>query len=120
MFEDFEDEDVDISPDAPDRGIVYAIWSRAESRSLGAEEAWAILHERYPDDPRFLLLHAYAELGDHTASGTWTPAYFVTKLERIAADAGDALKKPLEELIGFAGAVLAKASGEDAAKVSAI
>ena len=62
MFEDFEDEDVDVSPDSPDRAIVYAVWSRSDAASLTAEEAWAILHERYPDEPRFLLLEAYAEL----------------------------------------------------------
>lgn len=120
MFEDFEDEDVDVSPESPDRAIVYAIWSKSESSALTPEEGWAILHERYPDDPRFLLLNAYAELGAHTGSAAWTPAYFVTKLERIAAHANDALRKPLEELLGFAGAVLAKATGEDAAKVTAI
>src|SRR5688500_9156952 len=117
MFEDFEDEDVDVSPDSPDRAIVFAIWSKSESSALTPEEGWAILHERYPDDPRFLLLNAYSELGDHTASGAWTPGYFVTKLERIAATATDALHAPLKELLGFAGAVLAKAGAEEAAKV---
>lgn len=120
MFEDFEDEDVDVSPDAPDRAIVYAIWSRSESSALTPEEGWAILHERYPDDPRFLLLNAYAELGDHTASGSWTPAYFVTKVERIAAHANEPLFAPLKQLLGFAGAVLAKATGDEAPKIAAI
>lgn len=120
MFEDFEDEDVDVSPDSPDRAIVYAIWSKSETSSLTPEEGWAILHERYPDDPRFLILNTYAELAEPTASGAWTPGYFVTKLERIAATATDALKKPLEELVGYAGAVLAKAAAEDAAKVAGI
>lgn len=120
MFEDFEDEDVDVSPDAPDRAIAYAIWSRSESASLTPEEGWAILHERYPDDPRFLLLNAYAELGDVAASGTWTPAYFVTKLEHISANASESLHQPLRALIGFAGAVLAKATAEDLPKIAAI
>lgn len=120
MFEDFEDEDVDVSPDSPDRAIVYAIWSKSDSASLTPEEGWAILHERYPEDLRFLLLHAYAELGDVAASGSWTPAYFVTKLDRIATGATEALFAPLKELLGFAGAVLAKATGEDSAKVTSI
>jgi hypothetical protein len=120
MFEDFEEEDVDVSPDSPDRAIVYAIWSKSESSSLTREEGWAILHERYPDDPRFLLLNAFSELGEVTASGTWTPAYFVTKLERIATDATDALHAPLKELLAFAGAVIAKATGDDVAKISSI
>ena len=120
MFEDFEDEDVDVSPDSPDRAIVYAIWSKSESSSLTPEEGWAILHERYPDDPRFLLLHAYAELGEVASSAAWTPAYFVTKLERIAGSASEPLFSPLKELLGFAGAVLAKAPADDAAKVAGI
>lgn len=120
MFEDLEDEDVDVSPDAPDRTIVYAIWSRSDSGALTVEEAWAILHERYPDDPRFLLLHAYAELSDRAMSGSWTPDYLVTKLERIAAAADGALHAPIRELLGFAGGVLAKATGEDAARVAAL
>jgi hypothetical protein len=120
MFEDFEEEDVDVSPDAPDRAIVYAIWSKSETSSMTPEEGWAILHERYPDDPRFLLLNAYSELGDHTATGAWTPGYFATKLERIAASAPDALHTPLKELFAFAGAVLAKAAGDDAAKIAAV
>jgi hypothetical protein len=120
MFEDFEEEDVDVSPDSPDRAIVYAIWSKSETSSLTPEEGWAILHERYPDDPRFLLLNAYSELGDPTASGAWTPAYFVTKVDRIAAQATEPLHKPLKELLAFAGAVLAKATGEDVAKIAAV
>jgi hypothetical protein len=120
MFEDFEEEDVDVSPDSPDRAIVYAIWSKSESSSLTPEEGWAILHERYPDDPRFLLLNAYSELGAVAGSGSWTPGYFVTKLERITEQAPDTLHGPLKELLGFAGAVLAKATGDEASKVSAI
>lgn len=120
MFEDFEDEDVDVSPDAPDRAIVYAIWSRSESRALTAEEAWAILHERYPDDPRFLLLEAYSELAHGEVSSSWTPAYFLTILERITANATEALHAPVRELLGFAASVLAKAAGEDAARLAAL
>lgn len=120
MFEDFEDEDVDVSPDAPDRAIVYAIWSRSESRSLTVEEAWAILHERYPDDPRFLLLEAYAELAHGTVSTSWTPDYFLKILERIAGSASDALHGPIRELLGFAAAVLAKATNEDATRLAAL
>ena len=85
MFEELEDEEnVDVSPDSPDRLIVYAIWKKSDSLSLTPEEAWAILHERYPDDARFLLLNAYAELAEPTVAGAWTPSYFVKKVERIS------------------------------------
>ena len=120
MFEDFEDEDVDVSPDAPDRAIVYAIWSRSDSRALTVEEAWAILHERYPDEPRFLLLHAYAELADRAVSESLPPSYVLTKVERITEGASEALYAPIRELLGYAGAVLAKASGEETARLAAL
>jgi hypothetical protein len=120
MFEDFEDEDVDVSPDSPDRAIVYAVWSRSDAASLTAEEAWAILHERYPDEPRFLLLEAYAELADGTPSASWTPGYFLTKLERIAGSGNEALHAPIRELLGFAGSVLAKATGEEATRLAGL
>jgi hypothetical protein len=120
MFEDFEDEDVDVSPDAPDRAIVYAIWSRSDSRALTVEEAWAILHERYPDEPRFLLLHAYAELADRAVSGSLPPGYILTKVERITQGASEELYPTIRELLGFAGTVLAKAAGEDAQRLAAL
>ena len=62
MFEDLEEESPDVTADSPDRAIAWAIWSRGDASSITSEEAWAILHERYPDDPRFLLLNSYAEL----------------------------------------------------------
>lgn len=120
MFEDFEDEDIDVSPEAPDRGIVYAIWSRDGAAALTPEEGWAILHERYPEEPRFLLLQAFAELSDRTATASLGADYFLTKVEAIANRNVDALRAPLRELLAFAGGVLAKASGDDARRLVAI
>src|ERR1700755_6516 len=103
MFEDLEEDGVDVSAYSPDRAIAWAIWSRSEDVNITAEEAWAILHERYPDDARFLLLNAYSELsetrkqsegrlkaaraaaGARSAKGAavdlpWSPAYFLKKV----------------------------------------
>ena len=136
MFDDLEEEHVDVTPESPDRAIAWAIWSRAEDSSLSADEAWAILHERYPDDARFLLLHAYTELsetrrhservikaaavaGTRAAGagkeevGGWTPSYFLKKVERIAATAPEALYPQVRDLLLFAAAVLATTKGED-------
>lgn len=120
MFEDFEEQETDVSPDSPDRAIVWAIWAKKEASSLTAEEAWAILHERYPDDPRFLLLNAYAELAEPTASGAWTAAYFLRKVERILGGADAALEGHVRELLGFGAAILAGAKGDDAKMLAAI
>src|SRR3954454_6396034 len=95
MFEDLEEESVDVAPDSPDRAIVWAIHTRGDSGNLTPEEAWAILYERYPDDPRFLFLNAYAELGEsrrqadaaRRAEGLWGVGYLLKKLERVVAPA---------------------------------
>src|SRR5436190_16081225 len=115
MFEELEEEEnVEVSPDSADRLIVYAIWRKSESLSPTPEEAWAILHERYPDDARFLLLNAYAELAEPTVAGAWTPSYFIKKVERILTAATDEQRPHVKDLLGFGGAVMAGAKGDDA------
>jgi len=122
MFEDLEEESVDVTPDSPDRAIAYAVYTRGEAGSVTPEEAWAILYERYPDDPRFLLLNTYAELsevrgrGDGEA-GVLTAHYILTKVSRIAA-AEEALYSQIRELLTFAGAVLAGVKDDDAILLS--
>jgi hypothetical protein len=137
MFDDLEEEHVEVTPDSPDRAIAWAIWSRGEETVLTPDEAWAILHERYPDDTRFLLLNAYTELSEtrrqservikaaaavtgtnagsktDVAVGVWTPAYFLKKVERVVAAATDALHPQVRDLVVFGGAVLAGAKGEE-------
>lgn len=119
MFEDMEEEDPDVTPESADRAIVWAIYSRGDAGSMTPEEGWAILHERYPDDPRFLLLNAYAELsearkGAKRDDGVCSPAYFLKTVERMLAAASDALKPQLRDLVTFGGAVLAGANGDEA------
>ncbi|MBX3197107.1 MAG: hypothetical protein KF894_03035 [Labilithrix sp.] len=126
MFEDLEEEGPDVTPDSPDRAIAWAIWSRGGGATLTPEEAWAILHERYPDDPRFLLLNAYAELsetrrhadGAKAEAGVFTAAYFLKKVERVLGAATDALHPQVRDLVAFGGAVLAGAKGDDAKSVT--
>lgn len=135
MFEDLEDEQIDVTPDSPDRAIAWSIWARGEERTLTPDEGWAILHERYPDEPRFLLLNAYTELsetrrqservikaavvvgvkpGAKADGGVWTPSYFLKKVERIVSSASDSLHPQIRDLVVFGGAVLAGAKGDEA------
>lgn len=149
MFEDIEDG-VDVSTDSPDRTIAWAIWSRSEDANVTIDEAWGILHERYPDDPRFLLLNAYTELSetrkhserhikaarDVTAPGpagaakeatpfglSWSPGYFLQKVERLVASTTEALHAPIRDLLvfgsGLLGAVSA-AQGDERARLLAL
>jgi len=135
MFEDLKEENVDVTPDSPDRAIVWAIHARGDA-GVTPEEAWAILHERYPEDPRFLLLNTYAELsesrkidppqkrraegavGARLEVGIWTPSYFLKKVERVLSLVGnektEELHPRIRELVLFGGAVLAVAEGDDA------
>src|SRR5262245_40956213 len=116
MFEDLEEESAEVTPDSPDRAIAWAIWSRGEVGNVTPEEAWAILHERYPDDPRFLLLNAYAELSESRkqvdvpkSEATLTPGYFLKKVERVLGGSPDALHPQIRDLVAFGGALLAGA-----------
>jgi hypothetical protein len=125
MFEDLEEESVEVTPDSPDRAIAWAIWSRGEVGNLTSEEAWAILHERYPDEPRFLLLNAYAELSETRkqadgpkAESVFAPGYFLKKLERVLGRASEVLHPQLRDLVAFGGAVLAAAKGDEAKTIA--
>jgi hypothetical protein len=83
LFDDMP-EDVDgfeVSTDSSDREILYAIWTRNEIGDLPADEAWAILYERYPTESRFLLLNAYEELTQQVPQA-WNAQLF---LEEVAA-----------------------------------
>jgi hypothetical protein len=123
MFEDLEEE-TDVTPDSPDRTIAWAIWSRGDVGSVTTDEAWAILHERYPDDLRFLLLNAYAELSERRKEGPKsetnhvTPRYVLDKVERVLGGAKSELEHHVRDLVAFAGAVLAAAKGDDAKAVA--
>lgn len=126
MFEDLEEESVDVTPDSPDRAIVYAIYARGEDAALTADEAWGILFERYPDDPRFLLLHAYADLSElRRSSGaprsehpTVIASLFLKRLMRLVAAAPEELHPQARDLLAFGSAVLAK--GDDTAGVAEV
>jgi hypothetical protein len=123
MFDDVEESSVDVTPDSPDRAIAWAIWSR--EADLTHEEAWAILHERYPEEPRFLLLNAYAELSESSkraegSAAALAPSYLLSKMDRILANASEEVTQRVRELLSFGGLVFAAAKGEDAERLAAL
>lgn len=130
MFEDLEEESVDVTADSPDRAIAWAIHTRGESGNVTPEEGWAILHERYPDDARFLLLNLYAEIAEvkklvpralgpeatatKPVADVLNAAYLLKKVERVTvADPTGAYEPQLRELTNFGSAILAGATGEE-------
>ena len=122
MFEDLEDENVDVTADSPDRAIAWAIVSRGEAGNVTPEEGWAILHERYPDDARFLLLNIYAELNEAKKQAADTKSktevlsaqYLLKKIDRVnAADPSGAHEPHVRELTVFCATELGTAKGDD-------
>ena len=136
MFEDLEEDNVDVTPDSPDRAIAWAIWSRSETSHLAPEEAWMILHQRYPADARFLLLGLYTELseqkretitrikvGEIGAPATIekvSAADFLGRVERVLVGAAETLHPPVRELVAFGATILASVNGEEATRLTAI
>ena len=129
MFEDLEEENVDVTADSPDRLIAWAIASRGEAGTVTHEEGWAILHERYPDDARFLLLNTYAEVSEarkqaldtKNKTEALTAAYLLKKIDRvIAADPTGAHEPHVRELVVFCATELATAKGQEQATIASL
>ena len=135
MFDDLEEDNVDVTPDSPDRAIAWGIWSRSETSHLAPEEAWMILHQRYPGDARFLLLGVYAELSEQKRETLSRIAVadvvaakvekvsasdFLARVERVLAGASEDIHAPARELVAFGGTILASVRGEEATRLAAI
>ena len=126
MFEDIDDQKPGIAPkklqvdrDANDRTLVYAIWTRNAGGGMAAAQAWSLLHDRYPEDGRFLLLHTYEELAA-TRVDAWTPAEFLSKVRRVLDASGGRLNPEVRDLLVVAEDDLHPLSEEDAAYLDRI
>jgi hypothetical protein len=129
VFEDIDDQKVDsqqprkkaieITREAGDRALVYAIWTRNAGGTMPVDQAWAILHERYPEEARFLLLHAYEELVS-TRTESWSPSGFLAKLRRVLDGAGGRLNPEVRDLLAVADDDLHPLSEEDSARLDRI
>jgi len=123
MFEDIDDKKagteapaVVVSREAGDRALLYGIWTRNAGGGLAVEDAWAVLHERYPDEARFLLLHAYEELVGSRATA-WTPPEFLGKVRKVLDTAGGRLNPEVRDLLTLAEDDLHPLSEEDAGRL---
>ena len=130
MFEDIDDQKpdaqkptpqraIEVTRDSNDRALVYAIWTRNAGGTMPIDQAWAVLHERYAEEGRFLLLHTYEELvAPRTAS--WSPTEFLSKLRRVLDAAGGRLNPEVRDLLAVADDELHPLSEEDAARLDRI
>lgn len=127
MFEDIDNQKpgpssaptrLEITSDASDRLVVYAIWTRnAGGAMCRADEAWSLLHNRYPEEGRFLLLHTYEELVAPRAAVPWTPTDFLSKVRRVLDTSGGRLNPEVRDLLAVAEDELHPLSDEDAARL---
>lgn len=127
MFEDIDDQKPDpqkkafvVGRESSDRAIVYAVWTRNAGGGMPVDQAWALLHERYPDEARFLLLNTYEELGATGGPDAWSPAGFLAKVRRILDTAGGHLNPEVRDLLAVADDDLHPLSEEDAARLERI
>jgi hypothetical protein len=124
MFEDIDDAKraaFSVSKGSPDRSVLYVIWSRDEIRQLPVHEAWEELFGRYPMDARFLLFAVYEELvTPHASHATWTPTYFLDKVQRVLDTAGGRLNPEVRDLLAVAEDELHPLSEKDAARLDRI
>lgn len=124
MFDEMDEDEPDVTPESPDRAIIWAIYTRGDA-AISPEEGWAILHERYPDDPRFLLLNTYAEVNEARRSSSAkertsaaSPSYFLSKVERVMDRADDELRPQLRDLVVFGSTLFAAGRGDEAAALA--
>jgi len=121
MFEDIERQiqgGMVINRDAGDRAVVFAIWSKNAVGHLPVTEAWQILATRYPSEPRFPLLHAYAELL-HKPHG-WTVTRFLDDVQKALDAAGGRLHPEVRDLLATAEDDLHQLAEADAARLDRI
>jgi len=129
MFEDIDDQKPQREPQKPlvvtreanDRSLVYAIWTRNAGGGMPAEQAWAILHERYPEEGRFLLLHTYEALvAPRTGAAAWSPTDFLAKVRSVLDTSGGRLNPEVRDLLAVAEDDLHPLSDDDGARLDRI
>lgn len=130
MFEDIDDQKPDpqqqqkkaleVTRDSNDRALVYAVWTRNAGGTMPIDQAWGILHERYPDEARFLLLNAYEELVATRGPTSWSPSDFLAKIRKVLDTAGGRLNPEVRDLLAVADDDLHPLSEEDAARLERI
>lgn len=128
MFEDIDDQKpghkddpkkVVVTSDASDRLLAYAIWTRNAAGGMPTSRAWSILHERYPEEGRFLLFHIYEELLA-PRSEAWTPGEFLLKVRGVLDTSGGRLNPEVRDLLAVAEDDLHPLGEEDAARLDRI
>jgi hypothetical protein len=129
VFEDIDDlkpepqqqkKALEVTRDSNDRALVYAVWTRNAGGTMPIDQAWAILHERNPEEARFLLLNTYEELVATRGPTAWSPTDFLAKVRKVLDTAGGRLNPEVRDLLAVADDDLHPLSEEDASRLERI
>jgi hypothetical protein len=127
VFEDIDDQKpgapkkaLEVTRESSDRSLVYAVWTRNAGGGMPIDQAWGLLHERYPDEARFLLLNAYEELVATRGPKAWSPTDFLGKVRRVLDTAGGRLNPEVRDLLAVADDDLHPLSEADGAHLERI
>jgi len=103
LFEDMPKgdagSDFELSDEADDRAVLYAIWAGKEVGDLPVQDGWRILHERYPGDMRLLVALVSEEIHEADAG---SPEQVCGKLEKVLDTAKGRLNDEVRDLLAFA------------------
>lgn len=95
MFEDIENPRPTETSD--DRTLVYAIWARDAASPLAVHEAWRVLADRYPEEPRFRLFELFEALA--IKGVPFAPRAYLDKVKSLLDRAGGKLNPEVRDLL---------------------
>lgn len=98
MFEDIDR--VTPSESSDDRTLVFVVWARDKASPLPVHEAWRILADRYPAEPRFRLLELFEA---HGAKTLFTAETFLAKVKELLDRANGKLNPEVRDLLAVVG-----------------
>ncbi len=115
MTDAVDDFSSTVDENASDREVLYGIWMRAEAGESAGEEGWALLADRYPDDPRLRLLHLYETLvpKDGASEGVRHADGALRVARRLAKEGPANLKARIADLVTVAEAVEADREADE-------
>lgn len=101
-FADVDAEGLELDDDSPDRLVFATIELRSEIGDLATDEAWQILAQRYPDDPRIRLAALAEDLSANGLRvGTGGRGWIAGAIEALAAKLADEDRPALAAVIAL-------------------
>lgn len=103
-FEDVAGDGIEIDANSEDRALFCAIETRGEVGDLPVDEAWAVLADRYPHDPRLRVLSLYHDLDQNGVDAFRDPAALMRAMNALTEARAD--REQCAALVAMIGAEL--------------